>query len=336
MAQSHESCAETQVSPPYRAWNTGSVGQAEAFDYYREGICATFMPLRPELDTVGRKAFRANLRSHQIDDVVLNLVSATTHSVHRGTREIAASPVDCYYLNTQLHGECHIEQKGESVTLRMGDFGIFDGAEAFDLKHHKSKPLKVASLMVPKRVLGDSTQERLSTGPMILSRHPVLGHLLSEAGRSFDTSPDQLNDDVLSRLSKIVLSLAELAAQPDMARYEPATRSLAQVHRIKKIIRQNSTRKDFKLPDCAAQMGLSVGYIQQLLARNDERFGAILLDERLATAARFLTDPKKVHLSISAIAYAAGFKDSSHFGRAFRNSYGQSPGEWRRQTAVME
>ncbi len=285
---------------------------------------------------VGRKAFQAELRSHQIDDVVLNLVSASSHSVHRGTREIAASPIDCYYLNTQLLGECRIEQRGKSVTLRLGDVGFFDGAETFDLKHHKSKPLKVASLMVPKRMLGDDMQERLSTGPAILSRHPVLGHLLSEAGRSFDASPDRMTDDVLSRLSQIVLSLAVTAAQPAMARCEPATRSRAQVHRIRQIIRQNSSRQDFNLPECAAHMGLSVGYIQQLIARTGERFGAILLDERLATAARLLTDPKNSHLSVSTIAYSAGFKDSSHFGRVFRNSYNQSPGEWRRQTAGID
>lgn len=335
MAQSHESCAETQVLRPYRSWNTKSVAQAEAFDYYREGICATFMPLRPELDTVGRKRFKAELRSHQIGDVVLNLVSASSHAVHRGTREIAASPIDCYYINTQLHGDCRIEQRGKAVTLTLGDVGIFDGAETFNLQHHNSKPLKVASLMVPKRLLEGAMQERLSTGPAILSRHPVLGHLLAEAGRSFDAAPDQMSDNVLSRLCQIVLSLAATTAQPDMTRSDPAMRSLSQAHRIRQIIRQNSTRQDFNLRDCAAQMGLSVGYIQQLLARNGERFSAILLDERLAVAARLLADQRNSHLSVSTIAYASGFKDNSHFGRAFRNSYDQSPGEWRRQTAVM-
>ncbi len=190
--------------------------------------------------------------------------------------------------------------------------------------------------MVLKRILGGAIKERLSTGPMVLSRDPVLGRLLSEAGRSLDAFPDQMSDGVLSRISQIALSLAEEAAAPDMDRCVPASRSLARVQRIRQIIRQNSFRQDFNLADCAARMGLSVGYIQQLLARNGERFGVILLDERLATAARLLSDPRKFHLSVSTIAYAAGFKDSSHFGRVFRNSYGQSPGEWRRQTAVMD
>ncbi|WP_163025964.1 AraC family transcriptional regulator [Chachezhania antarctica] len=312
------------------------MGHSEAFDYYREGICTTFMPLRPELDRAERKSFHADLRSHQIDDVVLNLVSASTHSVHRGTREIAASPVDCYYINTQLYGACQIEQKRKSVTLHMGDVGIFDGAEPFDLKHHKSKPLRVASLMVPKRLFGDAVREQLSNGPHVLSRQPVLGHLLSEAGRSLDTSPDRMGSDVLSRITQIVLSLTVVSAAPDKSRSTPASRSIALAHQIRQIIRQNSSRQDFNLADCAAQMGLSVGYIQQVLARNGERFGVILLDERLSAAARLLTDSNNCHLRVSTIAYAAGFKDISHFGRAFRNNYGQSPGELRRQTAVLD
>ena len=336
MAQGHESWSETQVSSPYRAWNTTSVGPDESFDYYREGICETFMPLRPELDKAGRKSFQANLRSYQFDDLVLNLVSASSHSVHRGTREIAASPIECYYLNTQLGGACHIAQKHRSVTLNLGEVGIFDGAEPFDLSHQKNKPLKVASLMVPKRVFGDAVHERLSGGPAVLSRHPVLGRLLSEAGRSLDTTSDQMSDDLLSRLSRIVLSLAEVAAGPDLDRSAPESRTVALAYRIRQIIRRNMCRQDFNLADCAAQMALSVGYIQHLLARNGERFGSILLDERLAAAAQSLTDPKNRHLQVSTIAYAAGFKDMSHFGRAFRTRYGQSPGEWRRQSAVTD
>ncbi|WBU55731.1 helix-turn-helix domain-containing protein [Paracoccus sediminicola] len=335
MAQSQETCAETQVAPSCRVWNTDSVRQPEAFDFYREGICAAFMPLRPELDRDGRKSFMAELRSHQLNGMVLNIVSASTHQVHRGRREIATSDADCFYINTQLKGECHIEQRGQSVTLGMGDVGIFDGAEIFDLRHHHSKPLKVASLMVPKPMLTDTVSKRLSAGPAILSRHAVFGQLLSEAGRTLDVSSGTSGDYVVTRLSQIVLSLASMIAQSDPDGSDPATRRLAQVQRIRQIIRHHCTRQDFDLLECAARMGLSVGYLRQILARNGERFGALLLEERLAAAARWLLEPEKSHLSVSSIAYEAGFKDTSHFGRTFRRKYAQSPGEWRQKPAVL-
>lgn len=335
MAQSHETCAETQVVPAYRFWNTGSVCQQEAFDYYREGICAAFMPLRPELDKDGRKTFRAEVRSHQTNDLVLNIVSASTHMVCRGRQEIAKSEADCFYINTQLKGECYIGQRGKLVKLGVGDVGIFDGAETFDLRHHKCRPLKVASLMVPKPMLTDVVKEQLAAGPAILSGHPAFGHLLSEAGRSFDVSPDQLSNDVLDRLCKIVLSLTSMTAPSDTARSDPATRRLAQVQRIKQIIRRHCTCQGFSLSECATHMGLSAGYIQQLLALNGDRFGALLLEERLVTAARRLSDPANGHLSVSTIAYGAGFKDTSHFGRTFREKYAHTPGEWRQRPTAL-
>lgn len=335
MAQTHETCSASQVPHPAREWNTNSVGEAEAFDYYRESICTAFMPLRPELDAPKRAAFQAVVCSHQTDSGVLNIVSARAHRVQRGKAEIASSPQDCYYLNTQLHGECRVAQRGTAMTLRVGDVGIFDGSEPFDLKHDYCRSLGVASLMVPKRLLQDAAGPEFGSGPSLLSGHPVVGNLISEAGRALATASSGGCPDALSRLSQVFLSLAVLATGSSTPLVSPVGRRLARLHQIRQIIHQNCARPDFDLSECASLIGLSVGYVQQILAGNGTRFGALLLETRLAQAARSLLDPAQNHLSVSSIAYAAGFKDVSHFGRAFRQEYDQSPGQWRRQAAAV-
>lgn len=119
------------------------------------------MPLRPECSSSQRKAFHATVKSHQLDQSVLNIVSANVHSVLRGRSEIAASPQDCFYLNLPLLGQSTICQNGVSVTLRTGDVGIsgdvgiFDSSEHFEIDHGTSGTLGVASLMFPKELLGD-------------------------------------------------------------------------------------------------------------------------------------------------------------------------------------
>src|SRR5262249_5129860 len=53
------------------------------------------------------------------------------------------------------------------------------------------------------------------------------------------------------------------------------------------------------------------------------------LAQRLALARRMLTDPRWIGRPISAIAFAAGFADLSHFNRTFRRCFGATPSEIR-------
>jgi len=52
---------------------------------------------------------------------------------------------------------------------------------------------------------------------------------------------------------------------------------------------------------------------------------------RLKRAAQLLTDTK---LSVTEIAYAAGFKDLSHFRKCFSREYGMNPTEFINKNSV--
>jgi AraC-like DNA-binding protein len=58
-------------------------------------------------------------------------------------------------------------------------------------------------------------------------------------------------------------------------------------------------------------------------------FSEFVLAERLARAHRMLTAPRYAGATISAIAYAAGFADLSHFNHSFRRRYGGTPSDVR-------
>lgn len=330
MTETHKICAETHGPVPSQVWDTRERGPKEAFEFYREGICAAFMPLRPELDRANRRGFQANVRSFQLARGVLNVVSAPAHEVHRGKAEIAASPDACFYLNLQLAGECRITQGGKSVILCPGEVGIFDGATTFALDHRRGERLGVASLMVPKPVLRD-TEEVLPDGMALkLSQDQYYGNLLCEATRTLATSVGRNTGEAAARLYEVVLSLATLAATSSGSETRPANRSDAQFFRVKRIIANRCADADFTVAHCAAEAGLAVGYVHNLFARHEDTFGACLLRKRLRAAAQSLRDRRFAHLPVSAIAYSAGFRDASHFGRVFRRAYDRSPAAWRR------
>jgi AraC-like DNA-binding protein len=55
-----------------------------------------------------------------------------------------------------------------------------------------------------------------------------------------------------------------------------------------------------------------------------------VLEHRLVHAHRTLKSPRFAGHTVSAIAFAAGFGDLSHFNRSFRRRFGASPTEVRR------
>ena len=63
-------------------------------------------------------------------------------------------------------------------------------------------------------------------------------------------------------------------------------------------------------------------------------FGRALLDLRLDASRRALADPRCSGLTVTQIAYGAGFNDLSHFTNTFRARFGMPPGVFRRNASL--
>jgi transcriptional regulator GlxA family with amidase domain len=70
--------------------------------------------------------------------------------------------------------------------------------------------------------------------------------------------------------------------------------------------------------------------VQQLLEGAGLSFSTFVRVSRLKRARRLLRDPLSSHLRIVDIAMMTGFGDLSHFNRAFRLQFGETPTDARR------
>lgn len=313
-----------------RRWDWRDVGARDAFAYYREGVCAAFMPLAAELGRDRHAGFRFAIASHDVGGAVLNHVRATSHTVTKGARELAASPAECYYLNLQLTGVCRIRQNGGEIALQRGDLGLFT-SEAMELRHDEAPDLAVASLMVPKPALDARLSERRTRfdgRPKALSLNPALGALAADSAAALLAALKQGAPARAERLQSILLDLTVEAMTPDDA--APATRAATHRARILTALRSRACDPDFDLAACADATALTPRAIQRALAQTGDTFSDLLHDTRLATARRLLADPARAHLPIATLAADAGFRDPSHFGRLFATRMGTSPGAWRK------
>lgn len=314
--------AMTGYANPPRVWDTRDVSAEDAFDYYRDGICACFMPLKPELAPSARTGFRSVVRSWAMPAGALNAVSARAHDVHRTPAEIAASPEPGVYVNLQLDGICTVIQGGTMVSLHPGEVGVFDADSPFVLNHSRRAGLRVASLLVPRSAIVGFNL----SGPLRLSDHPVYGRLVAEALHALVQAAEHQRP--CSELHSLFLTLVAMSANAPVQ--EPVSRNEAQRARIYSTIRTHAARSGWNLSDCAAELGLSTRQMQRVLAEGDDGFSTALTRERLAMGARLLRGSTQQHLPIADIALAIGYSESAPFSRAFRLAYGVSPGDWRK------
>jgi len=103
----------------------------------------------------------------------------------------------------------------------------------------------------------------------------------------------------------------------------------ARLHAIKTEILNRLNSHELSLAGLAARQGVTPRHVQMLFENDGTTFSRFVLDQRLARAHRMLNNPLLAERGVSTIAYEAGFGDLSHFNRAFRRRYGETPSDVR-------
>ena len=98
-------------------------------------------------------------------------------------------------------------------------------------------------------------------------------------------------------------------------------------------IKQNY-QNDISIEDIARQTGLNRSYFGKVfkgvLGKSPQQY---LITYRMSKAAELL---KLTTLSIAEVGKAVGYPNQLHFSRAFKNTYGCSPREWRKESAKQD
>ena len=113
---------------------------------------------------------------------------------------------------------------------------------------------------------------------------------------------------------------------PDMAA-EAGAASLEL--RILAAARNHLADPELTAAQIAHELHVSERHLYKTLATAGVSLAQWIRDQRLTAARADLVDPLDRRTTIAAIARRRGFSNPSSFGRAFREAYGMSPGEWR-------
>ncbi|WP_344622150.1 helix-turn-helix domain-containing protein [Kitasatospora arboriphila] len=109
----------------------------------------------------------------------------------------------------------------------------------------------------------------------------------------------------------------------------------AMLQRIKHFARSRLADPELKPEMLAQHHHISLRYLQKLFQEHGQSPASWIRDERLHRCCAELRDPRLAHLTIAMIGERSGLYGASHFSRLFRDRYGISPREYRRDHARL-
>jgi AraC-like DNA-binding protein len=249
------------------------------------------------------------------------------------TAELVKDGDDTFALIVPLAGAVMRSQRGQELDAKPGEAVGILHAEPGGIQFRKLNDIAV---MVPRSALAPLVPDLEAAATRVVTRTNdalrLLRLYLTAWRETFD-----LTDPAVCRLAVThvhdLLAMALGATRDASAVANGRGKRAARLKAVKADIAVNLTTRDLSVAAVALRQRVTPRYIHMLFDGEGTTFSQHVLGERLAHAHRLLLDPGHAHQSISAIAYASGFGDLSHFNHAFRRSYGATPSEVRRGAA---
>ncbi len=305
-----------------QTWSSSAARREKGFGDWADNLASAFVRLEPTL--LSPQPFRGRIRQIASGDLKVSEVTASAHRVERLPTHIGQSSDDTCFLNLQLNGVGHTRQNSVDCVTRPMDLAVVRTNEPFSIDHEDNFSLisiTVAREQLPKALL---CRQMLSLSGSPMGRE-IWKLLLTSARLSL--SADRAQGAIKSRLVSHLSDLVHLAV--DLQSGQPAETVARSVRAdmVLEFIDSNLDREGLGAAMIARSFGISTRYLHRIMEPTGASVSEHINSSRLAACAAALrmARPEK----ISTIAYAHGYRDLSHFNRRFKQTYGETPGQYR-------
>jgi AraC family transcriptional regulator, positive regulator of tynA and feaB len=274
------------------------------------------------LDVAGSADFRISVQAVQTHDVVIADVYSESY-VGRTTAGREAD--DKVLLHLMRRGSWHfdrLDRQGEAVTVPAGSFVMRSNRlpSLFEVGRHATGKV----LILPASVLGSLIGDRQVVGSADLAEMRLL---MAHAGMIAETAHDltptgaQGARDALLELAKGVLR----------REFDDVEHRLvpALVRAAMEIADDRLADRDLSPVTLAHELNVSVRTLHRAFTTTEESVAGYIRRRRLERARLELAAPL-ARPDVSEVAARWQFADSSHFIRAFKQRYGETPAQFAR------
>lgn len=300
--------------------STAEVSAAERLPFWNELTSRLITPLAVE--ALGDGPFNARLYRRRLRECeILSPVSSPAR-VHRDAE------CDAGELNIQLQhrGRTTNHTGGRTAVLEEGDFVLFDPSKPLWLSFEE--PTQAIVLRLPLATVEERMPHLRRQVGVAVSGRGAPGALFSNFLRQAWTEMERREEgEWAEALGEAIWPLLELAYAGTRPRAE-SNRREERRRALFGAVESDLTDPDLDVHRLARRMGVSARYVQMLFAEMGTTPRAFIQDRRLELAARRL-EREGLDVTVTAVAYDAGFNDLSSFCRAFRRRFETSPRNYR-------
>jgi len=228
------------------------------------------------------------------------------------------------------HDILFISQDGVRSILGPGDFTLYDSTRPFN--RYFDERVRIFVLRFPQNMISLPSHTMRSITAMRLGADEGIGVVVSPFMKNIADNMDELNGWAGTRVMHSLIDLVG-ASLAEKLFIEDAERGGARAQgflRICDYIMDNLSDPGLSPDSIAAGTFISTRQLHKLFHAERVTVSKWVRDRRLEACRRQLADPGDSRLSVSDIAASWGIFDAAHFSRIFKQAYGQSPREYRR------
>lgn len=232
-------------------------------------------------------------------------------------------------ISRHKKGPAVVSQGGRESRVEPGDVFVLDPTRPFYIEtgeietHSVYVNASAVRALAPELDLATARSIRCDSGAPALFR--------STLDEVFALAPS-LTEDLADDISEALIHLFAPVVRASVSTFERSPSRLAAMHRqrIMRFARENLGDSSLDGNSIAKAVNLSPRHVYQIFDGEDKPLMRWVWSERLARCRRDLEQSALKSRSIGEIAYQWGFSNVSHFSRAFKAEFGQSPRDYRR------
>ncbi|GCE37386.1 transcriptional regulator, AraC family [Rhodococcus wratislaviensis] len=273
--------------------------------------------------------FAAELTVRPFGELTVSVVHADPHTVVRTPEMIRSDPNDDFLLCLITRGSATLQQHSRTALLEQGAFGILDSAAPFVVDgrtEFEQVVLRAPRQLLISRLSAEVMDEVSGLG---ISGQSGMGGLVSRFLVDIASTDARLS---VGSSASVAASAVDLLTAALTEQAPPLTATKRVHHDDLRSVQQAMARylhdPDHTTAEIGVELGMSLRYIHKLFSLAGATPRTWLYQLRLDRAREQLLDTDS---TVAEISDRVGFRDVSHFSRAFRKRFGASPAHFREQ-----
>lgn len=304
--------------------STRDVDVSSRFEHWVEMLESTYVALESQYDQT--TDFYGSIQSKYFGVLELSIVQSTAPLVRRTPQLIAKTQGEYLLVHFAHSGVARVTQSGRIANLKPGDITVYVSTDPYELEFNGWFDTRV--IKIPLNAVEPYLRNLADSTALVLPRDGLesaaLRTLLTnvwtqkQASSHGEIAVSEAMIQILAAGLKTVKGVDNTCSTNLDAYYSEIAREY---------IRKNLRRETLNRDQIATAAGISSRHLARIFAGESKTVSGYVWAERLSGARKDLAQ-LSTQKGIAEIAYSWGFKSASHFSQAFKDAFGQLPGEW--------